>query len=82
LVVTLEILKFAQAFFIMWDSDMYNQEAGKGCVFKNPSINEELGQVSYIFSDKTGTLTRNIMVFKSFLVNSQQYGTLGDPSGP
>lgn len=57
LVVSLELIKLFQVFFISWDSDMFCLESGKGCAFKNISINEELGMIDYIFSDKTGTLT-------------------------
>jgi len=57
LVVSLELIKLFQAFYISWDVDMFSDEAGKGCVFKSTSINEELGMIDYIFSDKTGTLT-------------------------
>jgi len=53
---------------------MFVDEVGKGANFKSTSINEELGMIDYIFTDKTGTLTRNIMEFKAFLVGNELYG--------
>jgi len=45
-------------------------------------LNEELGQIEYVFSDKTGTLTCNIMSFKKFTAGSVAYGTNDKPSEP
>ena len=37
-------------------------------------LNDELGQISHIFSDKTGTLTSNYMDFRKLCVNGVSYG--------
>jgi len=39
------------------------------------NLNEELGQVEYVFSDKTGTLTQNVMEFKKLSAGIDAYGT-------
>ena len=38
--------------------------------------NEELGQIQYVFSDKTGTLTQNIMTFNKCSINCRSYGDI------
>nr|XP_019918067.2 probable phospholipid-transporting ATPase IA isoform X5 [Crassostrea gigas] len=72
--VTLEVVKFIQAIFINWDLDMYHAETDTPAMARTSNLNEELGQVKYIFSDKTGTLTRNIMVFKKCSIAGIPYG--------
>jgi len=42
---------------------------------QSSNLNEELGQIQYIFSDKTGTLTCNIMDFKHICIGGVNYGT-------
>uniref|UniRef100_A0AAY4ALH2 Phospholipid-transporting ATPase n=1 Tax=Denticeps clupeoides TaxID=299321 RepID=A0AAY4ALH2_9TELE len=64
LLVTLEVVKFTQALFINWDVEMYYPETDTPAMARTSNLNEELGQVKYLFSDKTGTLTCNVMHFK------------------
>ena len=73
LIITMEIVKIGQGIFISWDVDMYSKKRRKFAKAKSVSINEELGNVNYIFSDKTGTLTSNKMEFKYCVIYGKCY---------
>ncbi|KAK6645447.1 hypothetical protein RUM43_001724 [Polyplax serrata] len=62
--VSIEVVRIVQATFINMDLDMYYKESDTPAMARTSNLNEELGMVKYVFSDKTGTLTRNIMEFK------------------
>uniref|UniRef100_A0A1B6DN12 Phospholipid-transporting ATPase n=1 Tax=Clastoptera arizonana TaxID=38151 RepID=A0A1B6DN12_9HEMI len=79
--VTLEVVRFVQAIFINMDIDMYHEETNTPAVARTSNLNEELGMVKYIFSDKTGTLTRNVMEFKQCSIGDQIY-SLTDSDNP
>uniref|UniRef100_A0A672RU88 P-type phospholipid transporter n=1 Tax=Sinocyclocheilus grahami TaxID=75366 RepID=A0A672RU88_SINGR len=76
LLVTLEVVKFTQALFINWDVEMYYAETDTPAMARTSNLNEELGQVKYLFSDKTGTLTCNVMHFKKCTIAGITYGSL------
>ena len=78
LIVTIEIIKIFQGFFIEWDTKLYSKFRHVFCKARAVSINEELGNVNYIFSDKTGTLTLNQLKFKYCLINQKGYAYIRD----
>ncbi|ETI57135.1 hypothetical protein F443_00508 [Phytophthora nicotianae P1569] len=75
LYVTISMVMFIQAIFMTWDLDMYYEEADVRMIVRSMGLNEELGQISYVFSDKTGTLTCNVMEFRKCSINGVSYGT-------
>ncbi|KAM0323107.1 hypothetical protein ACHAQA_008957 [Verticillium albo-atrum] len=74
LYITLEIVRLLQAIFIYSDVEMYYAPLDQPCIPKSWNISDDLGQIEYIFSDKTGTLTQNVMEFKKATINGQPYG--------
>lgn len=78
LVVTLEMVKYGQGFFMKWDTDMYSTLRSKFVEVNSCSLNEEMGQIKYIFSDKTGTLTTNKLVFKKAFIWDTEFGKLAE----
>ncbi|KAK1123006.1 hypothetical protein K0M31_008642 [Melipona bicolor] len=73
LYVTIELQKFLGSFFFVWDIDMYDEITNQSALINTSDLNEELGQVEYLFTDKTGTLTENLMVFRRASINGKIY---------
>ncbi|WVQ83216.1 hypothetical protein IAT38_005355 [Cryptococcus sp. DSM 104549] len=74
LYITVEVVKTVQAYFIFQDIEMYYQPYDTPCVPKTWNISDDLGQIEYVFSDKTGTLTQNIMEFKKCSIQGVSFG--------
>lgn len=71
---SVEIIRLGNSFYIDWDRKMYYPRSDTPAEARTTTLNEELGQIKYIFSDKTGTLTQNIMTFNMCSINGKSYG--------
>jgi phospholipid-translocating P-type ATPase (flippase) len=74
LIVTIEVVKYSQAFLMNWDVEMYSFIKERFSQCNSCSLNEELGQIKYIFSDKTGTLTANKLEFTACAIGNELFG--------
>jgi phospholipid-transporting ATPase len=74
LYVSMSVIRFFQAYLMNNDLDMYYAPTDTPALVRTLTLNEELGQVSHVFSDKTGTLTCNIMDFRKMSIHGVSYG--------
>uniref|UniRef100_A0A8C3RRG2 Phospholipid-transporting ATPase n=1 Tax=Chelydra serpentina TaxID=8475 RepID=A0A8C3RRG2_CHESE len=74
LYVSVEVIRLGHSYFINWDRKMYCPQKDTPAEVRTTTLNEELGQIEYIFSDKTGTITQNIMTFNKCSINGKTYG--------
>lgn len=77
--VSLEFVKYWQAYFIEQDLEMYDEASDTPATVNTSALNEDLGRVHHIFTDKTGTLTMNMMLFRYCMIGNKHYG--GEVSG-
>lgn len=80
LYVSVEVIRYCQSLLIDFDQKMFYAPKEAYAKARTTTLNEELGQVQYVFSDKTGTLTQNLMTFNKCTINGHIYGELRDRS--
>ncbi|XP_061397318.1 phospholipid-transporting ATPase IF-like [Musca vetustissima] len=71
--MNIELYRVLNAFFIQQDQKLYDSETDQRAVVNSSNLNEDLGQVNILFSDKTGTLTKNEMIFQQCSIGGVKY---------
>ena len=74
LYVSMAMVRSGQSYFMNQDLEMYYAPTDTPALVRTMTLNEELGQISHVFSDKTGTLTCNIMDFRKASIAGHSYG--------
>lgn len=74
LYVSIEIVKLLQGVMMSLDLCMYSEKQDQRCVVRSSELNEELGQITHMLCDKTGTLTKNKMSFRKFAIGGKIFG--------
>ncbi|CAH8535998.1 unnamed protein product [Schistosoma haematobium] len=75
LYVTIEFVKMHQVWHMNNDLQLYDSNLDRRIEIRTFNIPEDLGQIEYVFTDKTGTLTENKMEFKRASINGKDYHT-------
>lgn len=78
LYVSVEVIRYCQSLLIDFDEKMFYSPKDAYAKARTTTLNEELGQVEYVFSDKTGTLTQNLMTFNKCTIAGKIYGEVKD----
>ncbi|WOK95908.1 phospholipid-transporting ATPase 1 [Canna indica] len=73
LYISMELVRLGQAFFMIGDTNLYDESSNSRFQCRALNINEDLGQIKYVFSDKTGTLTENKMEFQCATIGGIDY---------
>ncbi|KAM4889337.1 phospholipid-transporting ATPase IK [Thomomys bottae] len=82
LFILTEFIYLGHSLFINWDAGLYYEPQARPATARSSSLNDQLGQVQYIFSDKTGTLTQNVLTFKKCCINGRIYGPDNEDGTP
>jgi phospholipid-translocating ATPase len=77
LYISIEFVRSIQALWIYFDTEMYYRKTDQYTLARSWNLSDDLGQIQYIFSDKTGTLTQNAMIFRQCSIGGRAYN--GDP---
>lgn len=73
LYISIEFVRTCQAIFIYFDKDIWYEKTDQPTLARSWNLSDDLGQIEYVFSDKTGTLTQNAMVFRQCSIGGKIY---------
>ncbi|KAG2019667.1 phospholipid-translocating ATPase [Coprinopsis cinerea AmutBmut pab1-1] len=82
LYISIEVVRTLQAAFIYFDYDIWYRKTNQATIARSWNLSDDLGQIEYIFSDKTGTLTQNQMIFRQCSIGGVAYRGDTEEDGP